>query len=87
MSQMLDACPFLCLCLSLFSSSVASALVTAATLFLCVSAPAHLCQVSSFATSLARLVFVPKLTSLVSLAFAALALLICRCSANVHRLW
>ena len=70
-----------------FSSSVASALGTAATLFLCVSAPAHLCQVSSFAKSLARLVYVPTLTSLVSLAFAALALLICRCSVNVHRLW
>ena len=78
-----------------FSSSVASALGTAATWFLCVSAPAHLYQVSSFATSIARLVFVPTLTSLVSLAFAALALLDlslqCQCPSVVvtvgGRLW
>ena len=38
-----------------------------------------------FATNLARLVSVPTFTSFVSLASAAQALLICHCSANVHR--
>ena len=53
----------------------------------CVSAAAHLCQVSLFATIFACLVSVPTLISFVSQASAALALLIRPCIANVHRLW
>ena len=77
-TQTCSKCSFLA-----FALAIANALGDPVSWCLCVSTSTCLCQVSSFPTCVARLIFVPAIVSLMCLASTVLALHTCQYNADV----
>ena len=79
--QVFVSCLYLCLCLNLYLNICQCLPVS------CVSNSTCLCQVSSFSTRLASLIFIPAVVPSMCLASAAVVFGTCQHSADVQWLW